>query len=117
LDAVNFFNIPPCRIKTRQTIALLLEYCEQTSNGSQKGNTLNQSRSQDHVSTNVVRSFRLAGNGVNSAFTDLSNTDTGTDRGKTCTQCTITGLNNISQEIHHHRHFLLILYLKKRLVN
>jgi hypothetical protein len=84
---------------------LLTEYRKQTGNGSQKGNPFDQGRSQDHVSTNVVRSFRLAGNGVYSAFTDLTDTDTGTDSGKTCTQSTITGLYYVQQN-GHQRHLI-----------
>src|SRR5579859_2367100 len=77
--------------------ALLLEYSEQTGNGSQKGNPFDQGRSQDHVCTNVVRSFRLTGNGINSALTDLADTDTGADSSEACANCAITRLNHISQ--------------------
>jgi hypothetical protein len=84
---------------------LLRKYSEQTGNGGQKGNPFDQGRSQDHVSTNVIRSFGLAGNGVNSTFTDLTDTDTGTDSGEACTQRTVTGLNYIQQS-RHHRHLI-----------
>ena len=70
----------------------LFENSEQTCYSSQKGNPFNQRHGQDHVGTNVVRSFRLAGNGFYSSFTDLSDTDTGTYSGKTCAYCTITRL-------------------------
>jgi hypothetical protein len=99
LDAVSFFTNLPC-------ILLVSEYSEQTCYGSQKGNTFYEGRSQDHVGANVIRSFRLTGNCVYSAFTDLSDTDAGTDRGKTCTKCTITGLDHISQQSGHQRHVL-----------
>ena len=82
------------------------EYSEQTCYGSQKGNTLDEGRSQDHVGTNVIRSFRLTGNCVYSAFTDLSDTNAGTDSGETCTKRTITGLDHISQQSCHQRHVL-----------
>jgi hypothetical protein len=85
--------------------ALLLEYSKQTRNGSQKGNPFNQGRSQDHVSTNVVRSFRLTGNGVYSAFTYLTDADTGADSGKTCAQSTVTGLYYVQQS-GHQRHLI-----------
>jgi len=77
--------------------ALPLEYSEQTGNGSQKGNTFYESRSQDHVCTNVVRSFRLTGNGVNCSLTDLADTDTSTNSSEACAKGAITGLNHISQ--------------------
>jgi len=74
---------------------LLAEYRKQTGNGGEKGNTFYESCGQDHVTANVVRSFRLTGNGVYCAFTDLADTDTGTDGCKTCTQCTVTRLHYI----------------------
>jgi hypothetical protein len=78
----------------------LVEHSEQTCNGSQKGNTFYEGRSQDHVGTNFVSSFRLAGNTFYSAFTDLSDTDTGTDGGETCADCAITRLCYIQQSCH-----------------
>jgi hypothetical protein len=75
---------------------------EQTCYGSQKGNAFYQSRGQDHVGTNVVRSFRLTGDAFNGALTDLSDTDTGTDCGKTCANCAIPGLD--FQQSCHQRH-------------
>jgi hypothetical protein len=85
--------------------ALLLEHSKQTGNGSEKSNAFYESRSEDHVSTNVVRSFRLTGNRVNGAFTDLADTDTGTDSGEACTQSTITGLYYVQQS-GHQRHLI-----------
>jgi hypothetical protein len=86
-----------------------LFYCyEQTRHSSQKGNTFYKGRGQDHVCTNVVRSFRLAGYSFYSALTDLTDTDTGTNRGKTCTYSTITGLSNVQQSCHQ-RHLTLVL--------
>jgi hypothetical protein len=73
---------------------------EQTCNGSQKGNAFYECRGQDHVGTNVIRSFGLAGDTFYSAFTDLADTDTGTDGGETCTNCAITGLRYIQQSCH-----------------
>jgi hypothetical protein len=81
---------------------LFAEYSQQTCYGGEKGNTFNQGRSQDHVCTNVVRSFRLTGNGFNSAFTDLTDTDTGTDSGEACANRTITRL--YFQHDSHQRH-------------
>ena len=75
----------------------LLQNREQTGNGTQKGNTFYEGRSQDHVCTNVVRSFRLTGNGINSALTDLADTDTGTYGSEACAEGAIAGLNHISQ--------------------
>ncbi len=68
---------------------------EQTCYGSEKGNAFYECRGQDHVGTNVIRSFRLAGDTFYSAFTDLSDTDTGTDGGETCANCAITRLSYI----------------------
>lgn len=70
----------------------LMEHGKQTCYGSQKGNPFDQRRCEDHVGTNVVRSFRLAGNAFYGAFTDLTDTDTCTNGGKTCADSTITGL-------------------------
>ena len=75
----------------------LFEYSEQTCYGSQKGNTFYEGRSQDHVSTNVVRSFRLTGNGVNCSLTDLADTDTSANSSEASAQSAITWLNHISQ--------------------
>jgi hypothetical protein len=82
-----------------------LEYSEQTGNRSQKRNTFYEGRCQDHVTANVVRSFRLTGNSVYCAFTDLADTDTGADGCKACTQCTITGLYYVQQS-GHQRHLI-----------
>lgn len=73
---------------------------EQTGNGSQKGNAFYKCRGQDHVATNVIRSFGLAGNTLYSALSDLADTNTGTDGGETCTNCAITGLRYIQQSCH-----------------
>ncbi|HMH22353.1 MAG TPA: hypothetical protein VK563_11275 [Puia sp.] len=62
--------------------SLFLEDSQQACNGSQQGDAFYKRRSQDHVGTNVVRSFRLAGNGFYSSFTDQTDTDTGADSGK-----------------------------------
>jgi len=59
----------------------------QTCNGSEKGNTFYQGRSQDHVCTNVVGSLRLACNCLNCTFTYLANADT-------CANCGKTGANS-----------------------
>jgi hypothetical protein len=72
---------------------LTAEYGKQTSHSSQKGNAFYQCRSKDHVSTNVIGSFRLTGNGFNSTLTDHTYTDTSTDGRKACAYCTKTGLN------------------------
>jgi hypothetical protein len=82
----------------------LFEYRKQTCNGSQKGNPFHQCRGEDHVSTNVVRSFRLAGDAFYGAFTDLTDTDTGANGRKTCANCTITGLSYIRQQSCHQHH-------------
>jgi hypothetical protein len=91
------------------------EYSEQTCHSSQKGNTFYQGRSQDHVSTNVVRSFGLAGNGFYSALTDLSDTDTGTYSGKACANCTITRLYSVQQCGHQH-HDSWVFIIKKKVI-
>src|SRR5258708_36201299 len=82
------FYVPVCR--------LLVEHSKKTCYSSQKGNPFNQRRGQDQVVTNVVRSFRPAGNCLNGSFTAPSGTDTCTPRGKTCAYCTITTLYRIS---------------------
>jgi len=81
---------------------LLAEYSQKTCYGSEKGNTFNQSGRQDHVCTNLICGFRLTGNTFDSAFTDLTDTDTGTDGGKTCADGAITRLN--FQQNSHQRH-------------
>jgi hypothetical protein len=78
-----------------RTCLSLREYSKQTCHSSQKGNAFHQCRSQDHVSTNVVRSLGLAGNGFYGTFTDLSDTDTGTHSGKARANCTITRLYSV----------------------
>jgi hypothetical protein len=70
----------------------LLNCDEQTCYGSQKGNAFDECRRQDHVGTNVICSFRLAGNTLYSAFTNLADTDTGTDGREACANCAISGL-------------------------
>jgi hypothetical protein len=82
----------------------LLEYRKQTGHRSQKGNPFHQCRSEDHVGTNVVRSFGLPGDAFNGTLTDLTNTDTGTNRRKTCANRTKTGLSNVRQQSHHQCH-------------
>jgi hypothetical protein len=82
----------------------LFEYSQQTCHSSQKGNTFYERRSQDHVRTNVVRSFRLAGNGFYGSFTDQTDTDTGTDCGEACTNGAKSGLR--IQQSDHQRHVL-----------
>jgi hypothetical protein len=67
---------------------LLAEYSQQTSYGSQQGNAFYEGRSKDHVSTNVIGSFRLTGNGLNGTFTDHTYTDTSTDSRKACADST-----------------------------
>jgi hypothetical protein len=99
-------HLRPCASDAvRFLCGLLREYSEQTGNGSQKGNTFYEGRSQDHVTANVVRSFRLTGNSVYCAFTDLADTDTGANGCKACTQRTVTGLNYIQQS-GHQRHLI-----------
>jgi hypothetical protein len=73
----------------------LLEDREKTCNGGQKGNPFHQRCGQDHVAANFTRCFRLAGNGFNGSLTDLTDTDTGTDSGKTCADRTIAWLYHI----------------------
>jgi hypothetical protein len=63
---------------------LFAEYSQKTCYGSEKGNTFYQSGRQDHVSTNLICGFRLTGDTFYSAFTDLTDTDTGTDCSKAC---------------------------------
>jgi hypothetical protein len=82
----------------------LLEHRKQTCYGSQKGNPFHQRRREDHVGTNVIRSFRLAGDAFDRTFTDLTDTDTCTDGCKTCTDSAVTGLSYICQKSHHQRH-------------
>ena len=48
--------------------------------------------------TNFVRSFRLAGDAFNGAFTDLTDTDTCAYGRKTRTDSTVTGLSYICQK-------------------
>jgi hypothetical protein len=79
-----------------------VEHSQKTCYGREKGNTFYQSGSQDHVSTNLVCGFRLTGNAFASALTDLTDTDTGTDGGKTCADGAIPGLN--FQQNSHQRH-------------
>jgi hypothetical protein len=73
----------------------LFEYRKQTCHGSQKGNPFHERRCEDHVGTNVVRSFRLAGDAFHGAFTDLTDTDTCTDGGKTRTDSAVTRLSYV----------------------
>jgi hypothetical protein len=91
------------------------EYSEQTCHGSKKGNTFYEGRSEDHVSTNVVRSFGLAGDGFYSAFTDLSDTDTGTYSGEACANCAITRLYSVQQCGHQH-HDSWVFIIKKKVI-
>ena len=68
---------------------MILQYhCKEAYDDRKQGSTFYKGRSQDHVCTNVIRCFWLTGNRFNSAFTDLTDTDTGTDSSKTCTNCT-----------------------------
>ena len=76
-----------------------MENRKQTCNGSQKGNTFYQGRGEDHVGTNVVRSFRLAGDAFHGAFTDLTDTDTCAYGGETCADSAVTGLSYIQKVI------------------
>jgi hypothetical protein len=83
-DAVRF-------LRTR----LLFEHGKQTCYGSQKSNAFDQGRSKDHVGTNVIRCFGLAGDSFYGALTDLTDTDTGTDSGEARPNGTITRLYHI----------------------
>ncbi len=91
----------------------LLEHREQTGHRSEKGDPFHQRRSEDHVGTNVVRSFGLAGDAFYGTFTDLTDTDTGADRGKTCADGTKTGLSNVRQQSHHQCHNTCFFIIKK----
>jgi hypothetical protein len=86
-----------------QSSFVLLERSQQTRNRSQKGNPFDQGRSQDHVCANFTRGFGLTGDRFYGALTDLADTDTGTHRGKTRTDRSITRLKYI-QESGHQRH-------------
>ncbi len=55
---------------------VLNEHCQDTCDNREQGNTLNERSCQDHVGTDVVDRFWLAGNSLNRTFTDLTDTDT-----------------------------------------
>jgi hypothetical protein len=57
----------------------LFEYSQQTCYRSEKSNPFYERSRQDHVCTNVVGRFRLTRDRINSTFTNLTDTDTGTD--------------------------------------
>jgi hypothetical protein len=95
--------LPECRFFR------LLERGKQACYGGKKSNPFHQGRSQDHVGTNVIRSFWLTGDAFNGTLTDQTDTNTGTDSSKTCTDSTVTGLNHIRQQSHHHRHNICFL--------
>jgi len=59
----------------------LNEHSQDTCDNREEGNTLNECGSQDHVSTDVVDGFGLAGNCLNSTLTDLTDTDTSANCG------------------------------------
>ena len=56
---------------------------ECTGGDGEQSTTLNESRGQNHLSENLSRGFRLTGNSVNGAATNLTNTQTCTDNGNT----------------------------------
>jgi hypothetical protein len=94
-----FFYVRHCPYRPVQPIRLF-NCDEQTCNGSQKGNTFYQGRSEDPVGTNVVSSFRLAGDAFYGAFTDLADTDACAHGGEACADSAITGLYYIQQSCH-----------------
>ena len=57
----------------------LFQYSKKTCDNREKGNTLNESGSQDHVRTNVISSLWLTRNRFYCTFTNLTDTNTGTD--------------------------------------
>ena len=60
---------------------LLNQEC--TSSDGEEGATLNESRGQNHLCEDLSGSLRLAGNSVNGAATNLTNTNTCTNNGNT----------------------------------
>src|SRR6185312_10736714 len=85
------------------------KHSEQTGNGGQEGNPFDQRRGQDHVGTNVVCSFRLAGDAFDGALADQADTDARADGRETGADSTQAGLNYIQQSCHQHHNsgFLL----------
>lgn len=68
-----------CAQCSNDFVLLGFQYSQDTCDNREQGNTLYESGSQDHVRTDVVRSFRLTGDAFYSTFTDLTDTDTGTN--------------------------------------
>ncbi|HWV65203.1 MAG TPA: hypothetical protein VN105_05090, partial [Chitinophaga sp.] len=66
----------------------LQNYRQQTSDYTEESNTLNQRSSQDHVRTDVVSSFWLTSDRLQSALTDVTNTNTSSDSCDTSTNST-----------------------------
>jgi hypothetical protein len=93
------FRVHHCPYRLIQPMQLF-NCDEQTCYSSEKGNAFHECRGQDHVGTNVICSLGLAGNALNSAFTDLADADAGTYGRETCTNCAITGLCYIQQSCH-----------------
>ena len=58
---------------------------ESTSCNGEEGATLNECRGQNHVRLDLTSSLRLTGDGVHSATTNLTNTQTCTNCCNTCT--------------------------------
>jgi hypothetical protein len=63
---------------------LALRFYEESQYHTNQRSALNESGSQDHVGTDVTRSFRLASDGFHRFTTDLTDTDTGTDNSEAC---------------------------------
>src|SRR5690606_2452965 len=62
---------------------VLQHYCQQTCDNAEQGHTLYQRRGQDHVCTDVVSSFGLAGDGFQRALTDVTYTNTSSNSSDT----------------------------------
>ena len=69
-------------------LVVLLFDKEGASYDSEKGTTLNECSSQNHVSLYLSRSLGLTCNSVHSATTNLTNTQTSTDCCDTCSKST-----------------------------
>ena len=79
-------------------------YRQQTRDNAEQGNTLYQRRSQDHVSTDLVSSFRLTSDGLQSALTDVTYTDTSCDSSNTSTNSTtsFSQARSLFSSLHHY---------------
>jgi hypothetical protein len=64
---------------------VLFQYSQQTSDNAEQRNTLYEGSCQDHCRTDVTGSFWLASDRLNRTFTDLTDTNTGSQSSDTST--------------------------------